>query len=50
MRKRVFFMVGLLSLFMMGCGSRDVQTNDKVSTTEVIKTDASYGEDMRDTI
>ena len=46
MRKRVFFMVGLLSLFMMGCGSRDVQTNDKVSTTEVIKTDASYGEDM----
>lgn len=39
-------MVGLLSLFITGCGNGKAQTNENVSTVEVIKPDASYGEDM----
>ena len=46
MRKYIFLMVGLLSLFITGCGNEKAQTNEKVSTVEVIKPDASYGEDM----
>ena len=46
MRKYIFLMVGLLSLFITGCGNEKAQTNENVSTVEVIKPDASYGEDM----
>ena len=46
MRKYIFLMVGLLSLFITGCGNGKAQTNENVSTVEVIKPDASYGEDM----
>ena len=44
MRKYIFLMVGLLSLFITGCGNEKAQTNENVSTVEVIKPDASYGE------
>ena len=36
MRKYIFLMVGLLSLFITGCGNEKAQTNEKVSTVEVI--------------
>ena len=44
MRKYIFLMVGLLSLFITGCGNGKAQTNENVSTVEVIKPDASYGD------